>query len=127
MLLAHHGQDGSRHTDLTGEVGVQLAGDLVVGEVFDGAVESVAGVVEEGVDASEAGQAGLDGGFDGGGIGDIALGELDEVGIDPGEVGAVAVGVAHCGDDGMPAQSQLFGGGEAEASGCAGDQRDLSF
>ena len=107
------------------EVGVQLALNFSFAEVFDWAVEPVAGVVEQRVDPPEALDRAVDGGVDRGAVGHIAAQQLDPLWSERLDCCAVAFGVAHRGGDAVAAGGQLRRRREAEAARGAGDEDNL--
>ncbi len=122
LLFTHdlHGFAGDG--DEAEEIDVHLLVDLGVFELFKGTAEAVAGVVDHDVDAAKLLEGGVEGGGDGGVVGDVEFdGKVVFLrGVFEGEGGGVAGG----GDGDVALVEDFLDEVLAEAGGGAGDKED---
>nr|WP_276602935.1 hypothetical protein [Nannocystis pusilla] len=122
-LAAEVWQDGAGRRHQAEHVDVELLAGLGRAGGLEQPEQAEAGVVDEGVEAAEAVEAGGDGGVDAGRVLHVEVGDEDA-----GEVAqlGLAGGRAHAGDDVPAGAGEAVDGGAAEAGRGAGDEDGAS-
>ena len=131
LLGAQVGEGGPGGVEGGEEVDLHGALEDLEGLGFDGADVEDAGVVDEDVDAAEAGDGFGDEALGFGGLGEVGGDEVEVVGLEVGELGEEGgLGVLELGeiaggeDEADGVVSEAGGDGEAQAAGASGDEDD---
>ena len=97
--------------------------ELFFGDFLDGAVDAIAGVVNEDINVTESGRGEARYGLDLGGPGDVEDEDASGIGVESRQVVKLG-GVAGRCKDAFAAAEQFAGEQSAEAGGTAGDEPD---
>ena len=114
------------HSYLANVVRIELATDLCLGNILDGPVEAVSGVVDEDVDVSEPFDALGDCLRNAPRIGHVQRYRVDQIFESRDDAGTVPIGVAHRCDNSVAALGADTRGRFAETAGGARDQHDVA-
>ena len=122
-LGAHGGEHGAGDVHRAEQGGLDLRPDVCGAELLEEPGVEVAGVVDHHVDAAEPVEGRLDGGFGGGGVGDVERDGQQVLVLAQG--GGDAVGVAGGGDHGVAGGERGLGDVDAHAAAGAGDEPNV--